>query len=147
MRFPTTFLPPIHHRTTTIHHQKTRSKTQNPAKTAPHHAKKISEKCPESFLALKRLPGEVVQRKSKQAEHNNADQVVMQRIMFAETRDRALRRGFVKFHAHADQTDDTARSDKPRRIETSRRNLRLNSRVASSDGIEDRPPTGIRVGR
>src|SRR5258708_5707650 len=144
MRFPSTLEPSIHHKSTTIHHPKTAWKTRNPLQK--RHLTTQKNLFPKSTLVLERLPGEVIKRVGQQREHQNTYKVVVQRIVIAEARNRALSRSFIEFHANPDQTNDAARSDQPRRVQAAGRDFGFNGSVASRNGVEDRPSAGISMG-
>src|SRR5258705_8813671 len=68
-------------------------------------------------LAVQRFSSEVVEGEGEESEHDDADQVVVQRIVVAETGDRAVGGGFVEFGADTEEADDASGSDEARRVE------------------------------
>src|SRR5258705_8796845 len=62
-------------------------------------------------LAVQRFSSEVVEGEGEESEHDDADQVVVQRIVVAETGDRAVGGGFVEFDADAEESDEASGGD------------------------------------
>ena len=144
MRFPTTFAPQFTTKPPQFTIERHGGKRKTPAKTPSHRPQKIYLE--KSTPALERLPGEVIKRVGQQREHKNTHKVVVQRIVIAEARDRALRRGFVEFHANADQAHNASRSNETRGVKAAGRDFGFDGSVASRNGVEDRPATGISMG-
>src|SRR5260370_42030474 len=97
-------------------------------------------------LGLQGLSGEVVEGEGEESEHDDADQVVVQRVVVAEAGDGAIGGGFVKFDADAEEADDASGGDPTRGVEAAGRDSGFACGDASGNGVDDSPAAGRLVG-
>jgi len=60
---------------------------------------------------IKGFSGEVVERVGEEGEHEDADQVVVKGVVFAEAGDGAVGGGLVELDTDAEEADDSAGGD------------------------------------
>ena len=63
------------------------------------------------ILFTQRLSGEVVEAEGEGGEHEDADPVMVERVVVGEARDGAVGGGFVELDADAEEADDAAGGD------------------------------------
>jgi len=96
---------PNHHN---IHHDlpaKKHHKSQKPPVKPPSTTPEFFRKIPKSAFSLKGFSGEVIKRKSKKGEHDDADPVMVEGVVVAETPDGAVGGGFIEFDEDPKEPD------------------------------------------
>ena len=63
------------------------------------------------FVCVEGLSSEVVEREGEQTKHKDADPVLVEWVVFTETRERSVGSGLVESDGDAEKADDAASGD------------------------------------